>query len=275
MELRANCKINLGLRVLRRRADGFHDIETVMFPVRKLYDEVTVLPHFPASELIVGGIGVDCPMEDNICIRALRLMQREFGVGEAKITLHKNIPAGAGLGGGSSDAAAVLYGLNAEFSLGLTMDILEVLAAELGSDVPFFIRGTPQLCTGRGEVMSHIEVGLHGKWLVVVKPEVSVPTAAAYAGIVPDSSGIPLAEIVRRDVGDWKDLLVNDFEKTIFAANPAIARLKKLLYDEGALYASMSGSGSAVFGIFDRAPALDVDFDSETYGAVFFHTEEL
>lgn len=275
MELRANCKINLGLRVLRKRADGFHDIETVMMPVCRLFDEVSVIPSFPASHLIQTGIPLDCPDEKNICIRALRLMQREFGIGEAKIRLHKNIPAGAGLGGGSSDAAAVLCGLNEEFSLGLTAEKLRALGAELGSDVPFFIENTPQLCTGRGEIMSPIAVNLSGKWLVVVKPEISVSTAEAYGGITPGEEGMPVAEILGRDIEEWKGLLVNDFEKTVFAKCPTLGKLKDMLYDEGAVYASMSGSGSAVFGIFDRMPALDVEFDSTDYGAVFFHSEQI
>ncbi len=275
MELRANCKINLGLRVLRRRTDGFHDIETVMLPVRELCDELSVIPHFPNSVLNVSGIDVDCPPEKNICMRAVRLMQREYGIGEVKIRLRKNIPAGAGLGGGSSDAAFTLRALNEEFSLGLPLTELERTGAELGSDVPFFIRNTPQLCTGRGEVMSPIEISLAGKWLVVLKPEVSVPTAEAYAGITPDEGGLPLTEILKRDIGEWRGLLVNDFEKSVFAKYPVVCRLKELLYDEGAVYASMSGSGSAVFGIFDHNPPLDVEFDSGKFGPVFFHKEQI
>ncbi len=275
MELKANCKINLGLRVLRRRTDGFHDIETVMLPVRELCDELSVIPHFPNSVLNVSGIGIDCPAEKNVCMRAVRLMQRVYGIGEAKIGLRKNIPAGAGLGGGSADAAFTLRALNEEFSLGLPDAELEKLGAQLGSDVPFFIRNAPQLCTGRGEIMSPVKVGLSGKWLVILKPEISVPTAEAYAGITPSESGMPLAEILRRDIGEWRELLVNDFEKSVFAKYPVIGRLKELLYDEGAVYASMSGSGSAVFGIFDRVPALDIEFDSDDLGPVFFHKEKI
>ncbi len=273
MELKANCKINLGLRVLRRRADGFHDIETVMLPVRELCDELSVIPHLPNSVLNVAGIGVDCPAEKNICMRTVRLMQREYGIGEVKIRLRKNIPTGAGLGGGSSDAAFTLRALNGEFSLGLSDEKLEEFGAELGSDVPFFIRNIPQLCTGRGEIMSPVEVALSGKWIVILKPEISVPTAEAYAGITPGDKGVPVAEVLEQGIGEWRKLLVNDFEKSVFAKYPAIGRLKELLYDEGAAYASMSGSGSAVFGIFDREPPLDVEFDSDNFGPVFFHKE--
>lgn len=275
MELRANCKINLGLRVLRKRGDGFHDIETVMFPVCGLFDELTVLPHFPGTELVSTGIAVDCPPEKNICVRAVRLVQREFGIGDVRINLHKAVPTGAGLGGGSADAAFLLRALNEEFSLGLGSSALEHLAAELGSDVPFFIRNTSQLCTGRGEIMSPAEVDLAGKWLVIVKPDVSVSTAEAYAGITPCDTSLSVAEIVKHDLSEWKDLLMNDFEKPVFAKHPVLARLKTLLYSEGALYAAMSGSGSALFGIFDRMPSLDLEFDAADRGAVFFHVEQI
>lgn len=273
MELRANCKINLGLRVLRKRPDGYHDIETVMMPVRELYDRLTLLPNFPGTKLIAGGIPVDCPPEDNICVRAVRLVQRIYGIGDAKIKLHKSVPSGAGLGGGSSDAAATLRALDGEFSLGLTGAELEQLAAELGSDVPFFIRDTPQLCTGRGEIMSPTEVNLSGNWLVIVKPDVSVSTAEAYAGITPDDSGASVAEIVSRGLTEWRELLVNDFEKSVFARYPTLRQLKDMLYDSGAVYASMSGSGSALYGIFDRPPGLGIEFDAKYLGATFFHSE--
>lgn len=276
MELRANCKINLGLRVLRRRADGFHDIETVMLPVRELYDELSVIPHLPGSVLDVRGAELDCPVDRNICMRALRLMQSEFGIGEARIELVKNIPTGAGLGGGSADAAFTLRALDKEFSLGLTDTRLEMLAAQLGSDVPFFLRNTPRICTGRGEVMTTINVDLTGKWLVILKPDTAVSTAEAYAGVTPREYGPSVAEIVLRDIGEWRELLVNDFERSVFAIHPEIGRLKELLYDEGAVYAAMSGSGAAVFGIFDHRPTLDVELDAaDETGPVFFHAEQL
>ena len=297
MELKANCKINLGLRVERRRDDGFHDIETVMVPVAGLYDRISVKampsettfitttpppypsppPVFPAESVLeVTGDAVDCPPEHNLCMRALRLVQSELGIGEALIKLHKAVPSGAGLGGGSSDAAAVLRALNDEFVLELPDAELQRLAGMLGSDVPFFVRNEPQLCTGRGEVMIPVEVDLAGKWLVIVKPDIAVSTARAYQGVTPRESGkraenarrgddLSLPEIVRRDVGEWRELLVNDFEESVFAQYPEIGRLKQSLYDAGAVYASMSGSGSAVFAIFEERPTLR--FPDE----IFFH----
>jgi 4-diphosphocytidyl-2-C-methyl-D-erythritol kinase len=259
MESRANCKINLGLRVLARRNDGFHDIETVMFPVRGLYDTVSVCSNPSGNRLIEIGIQSGCPPEKNICMRALGLMQSRYGIGWATITLRKTVPTGAGLGGGSSDAVATLRALDGEFGLGLSDDTLEELGAELGSDVPFFVRNTPQLATGRGNILSPIEVDLAGKWLVIVKPPVAVSTAEAYSGITPHAEGTPITDILRRDISEWKDLLINDFEETVFARHHIMERLKRQLYDAGALYAAMSGSGSALFGIFEGEPTLDLD----------------
>lgn len=283
VELKAHCKINLGLRVIRRREDGFHDIETVMIGVPGLFDMVSVaamptpqtftaatpLPYpspwgvFPNhSVLEVTGNQVDCPPEQNVCMRSLRLMQREFGIGEAAMKLHKNVPSGAGLGGGSADAAAVLRAVNQEFALELTDLQLENFAAELGSDVPFFLRHGAQFCTGRGEVMASAKMAsLEGLWLAIAKPEASVSTAEAYAGIVPREGGPTPAEIVQRPVGEWRENLRNDFEITILARHPEIAAIKHSMYGAGAVYASMSGSGSAVFGLFKTLPqGLDAPF---------------
>ncbi len=292
IENKAYCKINLGLRVVRRRADGFHDIETVMMPVRGLYDTVAVEaiptaatfvsltpPPYPApppvfpteSVLEVSGSSVDCPPEYNICMKALRLLQSEYGIGQAVIRLHKAVPSGAGLGGGSADAAAALGALNEEFVLELPDAELEELAARLGSDVPFFVRGGVQLCTGRGEVMTPVEIDLAGMWLVVVKPSQSVSTAEAYAGVTPREDGMSLSEIVRRPVGEWRGRLVNDFEESVFARHPEIGAIKRGLYGAGAVYASMSGSGSAVFGLFERRP----EGLRQRFGQPFYHVEQL
>jgi 4-diphosphocytidyl-2-C-methyl-D-erythritol kinase len=292
IQLRAHCKINLGLRVVRRREDGFHDIETVMMPLAELYDTVAVeaiatpetfvsltplpypapTPVFPThSVLELSGLALDCPPEQNICMRALRLLQQEQGIGEAVIRLDKRVPSGAGLGGGSADAATVLRALDEEFVLELPNGELEKLATQLGSDVPFFVRGGVQLCTGRGEVMSPVEFSLEGLWLVVVKPRESVSTAEAYAGVTPRKGGEPIAEIVRRPASEWRGRLVNDFEESVFARHPRIGEIKRAMYDAGAVYASMSGSGSAVFGLFSERPEglrgrLDVPF---------YHVEQL
>jgi 4-diphosphocytidyl-2-C-methyl-D-erythritol kinase len=332
-ELRAHCKINLGLRVARRRADGFHDIETVMVPVRGVADTVSVTafpdsatfpgggfgpggglsdpfpflastppsypsppPVFPTGSVLeLSGLEVDCPPGHNICMKALRLLQQEFGIGEGLVRLHKVIPAGAGLGGGSSDAAAVLRAANEEFVLELSDPELEELAARLGSDVAFFVRDGARFCTSRGEIMTPVEVDLAGKWLVIVKPPVAVSTAEAYAGVTPreggdlspasrvsslsrPDAGLPLPLIVQRPVEEWRELLINDFEESVFARHPGIGALKRALYDAGALYASMSGSGSAVFAIFDRRPDgfnHDGHGRGQKTGLPFLHIEQL
>ena len=237
MILKANCKINLGLDILRRRADGFHDLETVMFPVAGLYDEVEVVrTAAPGAEFRAEGLAVDCAPEENICLKAFRLMQRHYGVDGVAIRLGKRVPFGAGLGGGSSDGTAVLLAVNELFALGLSDAELIARAAELGSDTAFFVRNTPQLCKGRT--------------LVIVKPGEGVSTREAYAGVRPRIPEVPLAERLGRPVAEWQGLVTNDFEEHIFAAHPAIRAAKERLLAEGAVYASMSGSGSAVFGLF-------------------------
>ena len=261
MICRANCKINLGLDILRRREDGFHDLETVMIPVSELYDVVEVERVEGDSIFVQKGLVVDCDAEQNLCVKALRLMQRLYGVGDVKISLDKRVPFGAGLGGGSSDATAVILALNELYNLGLSEERLVEIAAMIGSDTAFFVRNTPQLCTGRGEKMTPIELPLQGKYLVVAKPDEGVSTKEAYSGVKPAIPQVRLVEALQRPIGEWQGVVKNDFEPHIFEAHPAIAALKKAMLDAGAIYASMSGSGSAVFGIFDEEVALELGDD--------------
>ena len=194
MILKANCKINIGLDVLRRREDGYHDLSTVMIPVKGLYDDVEVVPCVEPSSFHVKGIEIDCDPEQNICMKALRLMQQRYGIGQAKITLTKRVPFGAGLGGGSADGTMVILALNEIFSLGLDEATLIDIASELGSDTAFFVRNTPQLCEGRGEQMTPIELNLTGYSLVLIKPDESVSTREAYAGVTPAVPEVGLVE---------------------------------------------------------------------------------
>lgn len=252
MKIKANCKINLGLDVLRRREDGFHELETVMVPVKGLYDLLEIEPiagdepHFENC-----GLAVDCPVEENICLKAWRLMHDRYGVGAVRLTLDKRVPFGAGLGGGSADATMTLCALNEIFALRLTEEELIALAAELGSDTAFFVRNTPQLCTGRGERMEPIDLQLDGLWIALIKPDEGVSTREAYGGVKPAVPAVPLRERIRRPIAEWQGLITNDFEPHIFAAHPAIAAAKAELLQAGAIYAAMSGSGSTVFGLFD------------------------
>ena len=255
MRIKANCKINLGLDILRRREDGYHDLATVMFPVLGLYDIVEVERADTDSFRNIG-FTVDCDDKDNICLKALRLMQQRYNIGHAAITLDKRVPFGAGLGGGSSDGTTVLIALNEIFGLKLPEQQLIDLASELGSDTAFFVRNTPQLCEGRGEIMTPVNIDLSGLWLVIIKPEVSVSTREAYAGVCPTIPAIPLQERLQAPISEWQNTIKNDFEKSIFAIHPQLAEIKSELLSAGALYAAMSGSGSAMFALFDTEASL-------------------
>ena len=251
MKIKANCKINIGLDVLRKRKDGYHDLSTVMVPVEGLYDVVeVVLAGGEENEFHSMGLVVDCPAEQNLCIKAARLMQQRYDVGKVSITLDKRVPFGAGLGGGSSDATAVLVAMNEIFSLSLDEPTLIALAAELGSDTAFFVRNSPQLCEGRGEIMTPIDLNFKGLWLVLVKPNEGVSTREAYAGVKPAVPARSLVERLAAPITQWQDSVKNDFEPSVFAVHPVIADVKQQLLDAGAVYASMSGSGSTVFGLF-------------------------
>jgi 4-diphosphocytidyl-2-C-methyl-D-erythritol kinase len=247
-----NAKINLGLHVTRRRSDGFHDLETLFFPVR-VTDALEIIPsdtfNFHSS-----GIAMDADPERNLVVRAYRLLEKDFGLPSVKMHLHKVIPTGAGLGGGSSDAAFALRMLNRIFSLGLSLEQLLDYAGCLGSDCPFFILDQPALAKGRGDILTTFRLDLSGLRIVIVKPPGSVNTAQAYKGIVAREPEIPLSEIISQPPETWKNCLSNDFEDFVFSLYPEIAGIKAKLYDLGAVYASMSGSGSAVFGLFIQNP---------------------
>jgi 4-diphosphocytidyl-2-C-methyl-D-erythritol kinase len=255
MILFPNAKINLGLHIVGRRADGFHDLETVMIPVRGLCDALEVIPGSgEACEFSASGLPIDGPPEKNLCVRAWQSMRERYGVGGVRMHLHKHIPFGAGLGGGSADAAFALRAIGGMFGLGLTEDELETLAAALGSDTAFFVRNRPALAAGRGEVLTPVGIDLSGCYLVVVKPSFGVSTAEAYRHVTPATPEKPLEEIVSAPVADWRNGLKNDFEPSLFARYPELARIKARLYEAGAFYASLSGSGSALYGLFENAP---------------------
>lgn len=249
-----NAKINLGLNIVNRRADGYHDIETVFYPI-DLEDSLEIVPAkdgVPTS-LSCYGNHVDCPMEKNLVTKAYRLLQREFHIPEVEIHLLKHIPDGAGLGGGSSDAANALIILNDIFRLNLSADQLAERAATLGADCAFFIYNKPMMATGIGNVFSHIDINLSGYHLLLVKPDVSVPTAQAYANVTPAPSQMPIPKILAMPIRQWEHHLYNDFECSVFLRHPLLQKIKEEIYSLGALYASMSGSGSSIFGIFSDA----------------------
>lgn len=263
-----NCKINIGLHIVRRRNDGYHDLETVFVPV-PLRDELTIEPagHFNFSQT---GIIINCNPESNIIVKALRLMQHECDnrLPDVDIHLHKSIPFGAGLGGGSSDAAFTLRMLNDLFDLGLSNDRLRSMAAKLGADCAFFIDNQPAFATGIGDKLTPLGFNpLKGYKLLMVKPDETVSTAEAYGGIMPrehrnDIKPCNLTETVKRPIPEWKEYIVNDFEETVFAKHPRLSEIKNTLYANGALYAAMSGSGATVYGIFENNFNVNINFDN-------------
>lgn len=255
-----NCKINLGLHILRKRADGYHDLETVFYPVR-FTDILELIPDRSTTDQPVNysqsGLEIQGNPLDNLCVKAYQLLKKDYpALPPVKMHLHKVIPTGAGLGGGSADAAFTLRLLNDYFKLGLTDEQLLQYALVLGSDCPFFILNKPAYATGRGELLEPVTTDLTGYTLVIVNPGIHVPTAKAFAGIRPAQPEKSLKEIIAQPVLSWADELVNDFEKPIFYQYPEIAAIKDELYRAGATYASMSGSGSTVYGLFAEGKPL-------------------
>jgi 4-diphosphocytidyl-2-C-methyl-D-erythritol kinase len=261
-----NAKINLGLNVIARRADGYHDIETVFYPVA-LSDALEVVPAGGAKGIFrQTGIPLDGNPADNLVMKAFRLLSATYKIPETDVYLLKKIPAGAGLGGGSADAALMLKLLNDYAQLGLPDDKLERLAASLGADCAFFIRNRPAFASATGQALENVTLNLSGYHLLLVKPDIHISTREAYAQVQPGRPKHPLKTIVRYPIDRWKELMINDFEQSIFQQYPAIQNIKTQLYNAGAVYASMSGSGSAVFGIFkDRIPHFTpTDFKQAT-----------
>lgn len=252
-----NVKINLGLHVLRRRPDGFHDLETLFVPCHAYHDtlEITESPvSLPAGAVDIEIENCSWDPQKDLTAQAWRLLKADFpDLPAVRIRMQKSSPVGAGLGGGSADCAFALRMISGLFNLGLTDEELAAYAARLGSDCAFFVYNTPMFATGRGEQLSPFGIDLSPYEIKVGIPEgIHVSTKEAYGGIVPSADRQGLKEILEAGVENWKDLLVNDFEETVFAVHPQIARLKEEMYERGAVYAAMSGSGSAVFGLFRK-----------------------
>lgn len=275
MILYPNAKINIGLNVVEKRADGYHNLETVFYPINLLDAlEITTDEHQADSvKLKVSGEAIAGRPSDNLVMKACNLMRSMFPekIERLSVHLHKHIPTGAGLGGGSSDAAFTIKALNEKFSLGMSVDQMEQLSAQLGADCPFFIKNQPVFAEGIGDIFTDIDIVLKGKTLVLVKPDISVSTADAYSLVSPHKPQQSLRESLRLPVEEWKNHVVNDFESSVFKKFPEIAAIKDRLYDLGALYASMSGSGSAVYGIFNQP----VQYVDEVFAGYFCRQREL
>ncbi|NOZ47264.1 MAG: 4-(cytidine 5'-diphospho)-2-C-methyl-D-erythritol kinase [Chlorobi bacterium] len=258
----ANAKINIGLHILYKRKDGFHNLESVFYPV-PLYDiiEINVLKQKNTNyQFINSGLSVNSEIKDNLCIKAYLLLKEEFNLPPVKIHLHKIIPFGAGLGGGSSDAAFTIRALNNLFSLNLSLTDKIHFANLLGSDCAFFIKNEPSFVSGKGDVISKYDINLSGYFLVLVYAPIIVNTAEAYNNLELVKHNTPLLNFIKKGIGNWKHELNNDFEKSVFKKHTELLTIKNKLYKHGAVYASMSGSGSAVYGIFKEKTDLDNQF---------------
>lgn len=259
MILYPNCKINIGLRVIGKREDGYHNLETIFYPVMGLYD-VLMITAAGKFSFVQDGLAVDCPAEDNLIIKCYRCMQKRYPqIGNVSIRFTKRIPFGAGLGGGSSDAAHTAIALNELFELGLTREQLAAEVAPLGADCAFFIYNTPCLAEGIGEVLTPIPFSLSGFRLIMLKPDIHISTREAYAGIRLSGDQPSLADLVKKDItpidlSRHGDIICNDFERTVFPAHPELAAIKQRLLDAGAYYAAMSGSGSTIYALFEDDP---------------------
>jgi 4-diphosphocytidyl-2-C-methyl-D-erythritol kinase len=254
-----NCKINIGLYITNRRADGYHDLETVFYPVA-LKDALEIVPAKEAS-IQITGLEVAGNREDNLVWKAYSMLKGAFPerVPELAIFLHKAIPMGAGLGGGSADGAFMLQLVNDHCNLGLNKEELAKMALQLGSDCPFFIYNTPQFAKGRGEQMEAMQINLSDYSIQLICPQVHVSTAKAFQMIRPRPAAYDLKELPGLPLKEWKDRVINDFEEPVFAQHPELANIKDQLYQQGAIYASMSGSGSAIYGIFEMGRKATFD----------------
>jgi 4-diphosphocytidyl-2-C-methyl-D-erythritol kinase len=261
-----NAKINIGLHVVAKRPDGYHNLETVFYPL-KLSDALEMVEAHE-TKLTTSGIKVDSPPGENLVLKAWQLLSNDFDLPPVHFHLHKNIPFGAGLGGGSADAAFTLIMLNDFFSLQIGPEDLKKYASTLGADCPFFIGNKPAFASGIGNELSPVDIDLSEFQIVILKPGCSVSTQEAYKNIVPAHPDFNLAELTKLPVEKWKETIINDFEKSVFPGYPEIKKCKELLYGQGAIYASMTGSGSAVYGIFRHLPA---DFDNFIPSGIYIY----
>jgi 4-diphosphocytidyl-2-C-methyl-D-erythritol kinase len=267
MILYPNAKINIGLNILFKRADGFHELETIMYPI-PLTDILTINISANSTQKInftTTGIKIDGNKEDNLICKAYNLLDSKYPLPALDIHLHKSIPFGAGLGGGSADCAFAIKGINELGQLNLPMQTLEEIAAELGSDCPFFIQNKPAIAKGRGELLESFNMDLSAYNFVVIIPPIPISTKEAYSLVKPSTPVYNLKDSIQSGIRTWKDEIQNNFEDSVFPQFPEIQNIKETLYEKGALYASLSGSGSAVFGIFREIPNFETVFPKEYF----------
>jgi 4-diphosphocytidyl-2-C-methyl-D-erythritol kinase len=249
MILYPNAKINLGLNIESKRSDGYHNISSVFYPI---YDCFDILEIVSSNSFLFTSSGIPIPGPNNLCIKAYDLLKLKFNIPAVHIHLHKKIPIGAGLGGGSSDGAFVLKGLNDLFKLNISNKTLKDLALELGADCPFFIENEPKYITGIGDLMENIKLDLSMYEIRLVDSKIHINTKNAYSNIVPKSQKLKLSELIRRPIRFWKDLITNDFEQIVFKNHPKLSKVKENLYAKGAVFSSMTGTGSTIYGLFKK-----------------------
>ena len=259
-----NCKINLGLHIIAKRSDGYHDLETIFYPL-PLKDAVEIIQS-QKTELTLTGLEVEGNPADNLCLKAWHLLKKDYPeLPPVKIHLHKTIPLGAGLGGGSADGAFMLKLIGEKFSLPVSINDLINYAQQLGSDCPFFILNKPCFATGRGELLEQIELNFSDYKIVLVHPGIHINTGWAFLNIIPAQPLKSIKEIIGQPIPTWKKDLKNDFEAPVFSKYPEIEKIKTTLYKSGAIYSSMTGSGSAVFGIFNKEIFIDLPFPNKYF----------
>ncbi len=265
-----NCKINLGLNIINKRSDGYHDLETIFYPIQ-INDVLEIITH-PSQdqnqfiEYTSSGLKIDGDINTNLCVKAFELLKKDFpNLPSIKMHLHKNIPMGAGLGGGSSDGAFVLSLIKQKYQLDISQEQLAYYALELGSDCPFFLLNKPCLAKGRGEVLTEIDLNLSQYQFLIVNPGIHISTAWAFSKVNPSRAFYSIEETILIPIGQWKSMLINDFEKPVVEHYPEIAEILHQLYANGAVFASLSGSGSSVFGIFPKGPINHLNFPKHYY----------
>lgn len=259
-----NAKINIGLNITERRTDGYHNLETIFYPV-KITDALEIVE---AAELSFESSGLDIPgrMEDNLCVKGYHLLKKDFDIPPVKIHLAKHIPIGAGLGGGSADAAFFIQLMNDKFDLGISIEQQLNYARKLGADCAFFIENKPVFAFDKGDEFETIKLDLSAYQIVLVMPDVHISTAEAYSGVKPAMVKQSLIELIHAPIAEWRQFIKNDFENSVFKNHVEIRGVKAALYEAGALYASMSGSGASVFGIFDKTPDLgELEQDNQVF----------
>ncbi len=254
------CKINIGLNIINKRKDGFHNLETIFYPVNFLNDIIEIIPSNTNQDYYhFSGISISVELGENLCFKTINLLRQNYQFPNIELYLHKTVPMGAGLGGGSANVANIINLIDNLFNLKISFSDKIVLASSLGSDCAFFISAKPSIGTQKGDVLEPIDVNLQNYYLTIVKPTCHVSTADAYSKVTPKTNEVKLIDAICKPIIEWQNFIINDFEISVFKKFPEIEKIKDKLYQKGALYAQMSGSGSAVFGIFQQEPNIEWD----------------